>query len=131
MPRFALCSGLLIAAILTIGGAAQAQYAGPGTIRPPASLTDLLKQPIDGQPVKLRGRLLQQLNQDKYLFSDGKSQIRVEIESEVFPKQQIDDKTEIEIVGKVEKDFMETPEIDVKRVDVIAPPPPPQIIKQR
>lgn len=72
--------------------------------------------------MQLRGRLLLQLNHDKYLFSDGKSQIRIEIESEVFPKQAIDDKIEIQILGEVEKDFMETPEIDVKRVEVLPSP---------
>lgn len=113
----------LFVAPLTFAGVAQAQYTGPGTSRPPTSLTELLQNTTDGQSVQLRGRLLQKLNHDKYLFSDGKSQIRVEIEDGVFPKQAIDEKTEIEIFGEVEKDFMETPEIDVDRVDVLAPQP--------
>lgn len=109
------------AALTALTSLAQAQYIGPGTSKPPASLSELLKSPVDGQNVQLRGRLLQQLNSDKYLFSDGKSQIRVEIKASAFPKQAIDDKTEIEIVGEVEKDFMETPEIDVDRIQVVVP----------
>lgn len=112
-----------LAASMLLPGLAWAQYIGPGTVRPPGSLTELLKAPVDGQGVQLRGRLLQQLNSDKYLFSDGKSQIRVEIKSSVFPKQAIDDQTEIDILGEVEKDFMETPEIDVERVEVVPQKP--------
>lgn len=121
MPRSSARIALLISAPLTVAGLAQAQYIGPGTTRAPGSLTELLQNPTDGQSVQLRGRLLQKLNRDKYLFSDGKSQIRVEIDAEVFPKQTIDDKTEIEITGEVEKDFMETPEIDVDRAEVVTP----------
>lgn len=118
-----LLNRALVLCVATFGfaGLVQAQYVGPGTSRPPGTLTDLLKAPIDGQGVQLRGRLLQQLNRDKYLFSDGRSQIRVQIASEIFPKQAIDDKTEIDIFGTVEKDFMETPEIDVKRAEVVTP----------
>ena len=107
--------------------AAAAQYVGPGTVsslRAPATLTELLLQPIDGLQVKFRGRLLQQLNHNQFLFSDGKSQIRVQINADQFPQQTIDDKTEVEIAGTVEKDFMETPEIDVKAIAVLPPKPP-------
>lgn len=121
MSRSFARTALLILAPLAVCGLAQAQYTGPGTVRSPSSLTELLQNPTDGQSVQLRGRLLQKLNRDKYLFSDGKSQIRVEIDADVFPKQAIDDKTEIEITGEVEKDFMETPEIDVDRAEVVTP----------
>ncbi len=111
----------LILAPLAVSGLVQAQYIGPGTSRPPSTLTELLQNPTDGQSVQLRGRLLQKLSHNKYLFSDSKSQIRVQINAGVFPKQPIDDKTEIEIDGEVEKDFMETPEIDVHRAEVVTP----------
>jgi uncharacterized protein (TIGR00156 family) len=99
-----------------------AQYVGPGTARAPTSLTELLQQPVDGQSVQLRGRLLQQLNHDKFLFSDGRSQIRVQIKKAVFPAQPVDDKTELQISGTIEKDFMETPEIDVDSVELVNGP---------
>ncbi len=111
---------LFATGLLTLAGLAQAQYIGPGngSQRSPSSLTELLQNPVDGQGVQLRGKLLQQLNHNKYLFSDGKSQIRIQINAELFPKQAIDDRTEVEIVGRVEKDFMETPEIDVSAIEV-------------
>lgn len=118
---------LCAAGLLSFSLIAAAQYVGPGTVsalRAPSTLTELLQQPVDGLQVKFRGKLLQQLNHNKYLFSDGKSQIRVQINADQFPQQTIDDKTELEISGTVEKDFMETPEIDVKAIAVLPPKPP-------
>lgn len=112
------------AALAGIAPLAQAQYVGPGTARAPASLTELLRSPVDGQRVQLRGKLLQQLNYNKFLFSDGLSQIRVQINADQFPAQSVDEKTEIEITGVVEKDYMETPEIDAKTVNVLPPRAP-------
>ena len=122
MPLMSARQFVAVAALSAVSGLALAQYVGPGngSLRTPSSLTELLQSPVDGQGVQLRGKLLQQLNHNKYLFSDGKSQIRVQINLEVFPKQPIDDRTEIEIVGRVEKDFMETPEIDVSAIEVKA-----------
>lgn len=114
-----LVGSFLVAAL----GTASAQYIGPGTSRAPNSLTELLQSPADGQAVQLSGRLLQKLNHNKFLFSDGKSQIRVQINADQFPPQAIDDKTEVDITGMVEKDFMETPEIDVKTIAVSAKKP--------
>lgn len=112
---------------LPLCGMASAQYVGPGgaggMARTPFTITDVLASPVDGQNVQLRGRLLQKLNRNKYLFSDGKSQIRVEIDDDKFPKQPIDDRTDIQIMGEVEKDFMETPEIDVDQVEIVPPQP--------
>lgn len=121
MTHLALRSAALASALL-LTSVTQAQYIGPGNGAPrtPNSLTELLQNPVDGQGVQLRGKLLQQLNHNKYLFSDGLSQIRVQINLEIFPKQAIDDRTEVEIVGRVEKDFMETPEIDVSGIEVKA-----------
>ena len=57
--------------------------------------------------------LLKKVGNEKYLFSDGKQEIRVEIDDEDFPAIKIGDKMRVEIRGKVESDFFESPEIDV------------------
>lgn len=106
-------------ALIGLVGLASAQYIGPGTTRPPSSLTALLQNPTEGLGVQLRGRLLRRLNQTKYMFTDGKSEIRVQITDELFPKQVIDERTEIEIVGRVEKEYLESPEIDVSSILIL------------
>ncbi len=98
--------------------ALQAQNVGPSTQKAPLSVADIVKSPIDDQEVVLRGVLLKKVGKEKYIFSDGTSEIRVEIEAEDFPAQQIDDKARVEIRGEVEKDFLETPEIDVEVISI-------------
>ena len=68
----------------------------------------------------LRGYLVKQVGTKKYMFSDGTGEIRVEIDFEDFRGLIVDAKTRVEIRGEVEKDFLESPEIDV---DVISASP--------
>ncbi|MFH0344539.1 MAG: YgiW/YdeI family stress tolerance OB fold protein [Chromatiales bacterium] len=98
--------------------ALQAQNAGPSTQKAPLSVADILKSPIDDQEVVLHGVLVKKVGKEKYIFSDGTGEIRVEIEAEDFPTQKVDDKARVEIRGEVEKDFLETPEIDVEAITI-------------
>lgn len=110
----------LAAAAALLAGSAQAQYVGP-SIGPdaPKSVAAILKNPIDDQAVVLRGYLLRKVGNEKYTFSDGTAEIRVEIDDKVFMNRKIDAKTQVEIRGEVEKDFMESPEIDVDVLTVV------------
>lgn len=65
------------------------------------------------------GRILRQVGKEKYLFSDGQSDIRVEIDAKDFPNVRVDENTRLRIRGEVEKDVLESPEIDVDRVEVL------------
>lgn len=112
------------AAIVAIGvslaaTAAQAQYVGPGSPGVATDVAAILAKPQDDQPVVLKGYLVEQLSSDKYRFSDGKNEIRVEIDRKRLPARPLDASTRIEIRGKVEKDFLQSPEIDVKALTVI------------
>ena len=112
-----------IIATLSIAGistAVQAEYVGPVTAKakPALSVAEVLKNPVDNQAVLLSGVLMKKVGNEKYLFSDGTGEIRVEIENEVFPAQTIDGKTKVELKGEVEKDFLDTPEIDVDLISV-------------
>lgn len=98
---------------------AQAQYAGPGALSTATSLAAVLERPVDDQRVRLQGKLLKQLSSDKYLFSDGRQEIRVEIDHEHLPAQPFDQNVTLLIEGEVEKDFMESPEIDVDRLSIV------------
>lgn len=109
---------LLTAGLLTVVTAfplaSQAQYAGPSE----TSLTTVqavLDNAKDDTYVTLRGKITRQVGEEKYIFADETGEIRVEIEKEVF-KTTVDDKSTVEIRGEVEKDFMESPEIDVDSI---------------
>jgi len=110
-----LLGGMLVGSLALLQPASgQAQYTGPSTHHAPATVAEILKNPVDDQDVVLRGHLLRKVGNEKYIFSDGTGEIRVEIEAEDFPPEQIDDKAQVEIRGEVEKDFLDSPEIDVE-----------------
>lgn len=96
-----------------------AQYTGPGAQPAASTVEAVLNKPVDDQRVTLRGKIVRQLSGDKYIFSDGKHEIRVEIDGRLFPAQPVSATTTLEIVGEVEKDFMESPEIDVDALRII------------
>lgn len=112
---------LCVAFLGTLSFASYAQYVGPGHLVK-TDLANILAKPIDDDQVKLQGYLIQKVSSDKYVFSDGKHQIRVEIDQDVFPAQPFDEKVRIEIQGEVEKDFLESPEIDVSTLTLIQKP---------
>ena len=99
--------------IFSLASVASAQYVGPSSQTQPRSVAAILKNPVDDQAVVLSGFILRKVGNEKYIFSDGTGEIRVDIDAKHFPAQKIDDKVKVELRGEVEKDFMETPEIDV------------------
>lgn len=102
-------------AIVALSGVAHAQYTGPSGHTGPKSVADVLKNPVDDQYVQLKGQLIRQVGNEKYIFTDGTGEIRVEIDNKLLTGP-IDDKTTVIIRGEVEKDFLESPEIDVDSV---------------
>ncbi len=80
---------------------------------PLKTVAEILQNPTDDQKVHLKGYVLKKLGVEKYSFRDATAEIRLEIEAENLPTVAIDDKTLVEILGEVEKDFMVSPEVDV------------------
>lgn len=112
-----------LTALLACGSIAVAQYAGPSTAKSAkptsyASVAEILKNPVDDIRVTLQGTLVSKVGHEKYLFSDGTGQIRVEIDDDKFPRTRVDEKTRVTIEGEVEKDLLQSPQIDAKRVTV-------------
>lgn len=110
----------LAAGILALASSfAVAQYAGPGTTPVYTSIAEVLRSAPDDAVVDLQGMLIKQVGKEKYILSDGKDQIRVEIDAKDFPTVRIDERTKVRIRGEVEKDFLESPEIDVDHLSVV------------
>jgi len=83
------------------------------------SLANVLAKPVDDQRVTLRGKIVKQISSDKYLFSDGRQEIRVEIDHKYLPPEPFGSDATLVIKGEVEKDFLESPEIDVDSVTIV------------
>ena len=96
---------------------ALAAVPAPVAVRTPSgplkTVAEILQNPTDDQKVHLKGYVLKKLGVEKYSFRDATAEIRLEIEAENLPTVAIDDKTLVEILGEVEKDFMVSPEVDV------------------
>ncbi|GGI18196.1 MAG: NirD/YgiW/YdeI family stress tolerance protein [Oxalicibacterium faecigallinarum] len=111
-----MAASALSLAVLT---PAQAQYTGPSARVTQNSVAAILKNPVDDQQVILRGYLTRQIAKEKYMFSDGTGEIRVDIDDKHLRGLPVSEKTKVELHGEVEKDFLESPEIDVDLVRII------------
>lgn len=119
MRFLSIRSLLILPLFLLLVAPAWAQFTGPGAQETLITVQAVLDNPQDDQMVTLRGRILEKVAHEKYAFTDDSGQIRIEIDDEVFPRQQITPDMVVEIYGEVEKDFMQDPEIDVERLTVI------------
>lgn len=99
---------------------AQAQYVGPSEGTALTTVADVTKNAVDDQMVLLRGKITKKLKKDRYEFTDSTGTMRVEIDDKYFYNVQVTDKTVVEIYGEVDKHFMKSPEVDVKRLTVIS-----------
>lgn len=106
--------------IFTVIGAAVSASAIAGFIND--TQTDIsvthAKEMRDEMPVQLKGNITQSLGDEKYLFSDGKETIIVEIDDEGWQGQNVSPKDTVLIVGEMDKDIWGT-EIDVETVQLI------------
>jgi len=112
---------LTIAAALVgvFSGAAHAQYTGPASGAMAQSVKAILDNPVDDQAVRLEGHILRMIGNEKYTFSDGTGEITAEIDDSDMPKEKIDEKTRVEIVGEVDTGRNRAPEIDVDTVRIV------------
>jgi uncharacterized protein (TIGR00156 family) len=128
-------SKFIVSALLSIGvslaaGSAMAQYTGSSAPRggfqgpggasdQPMSVANILRTPVDDLRVTLRGNIIRKIGGDKYVFSDGTGEIRVDIDHSEWPAEPVNEKTTVEIIGKVDVEFMSPTEIDVKVLRII------------
>ena len=110
---------LVASSVMCAASTAQAQYTGPSQAVSYKNVAEILKNPVDDTRVTLRGKIINRISNDMYQFTDGTGTINVEIDEEDFAGQRVDANTQVEIWGKVDKDLMRAPEIDVKRLTVI------------
>ena len=98
---------------------ASAQFVGPGTTAPYKSVAEVLQHAVDDSRVELEGFIIKQVGGEKFIFTDGRTEIRIDIDAKYMPTEKFDEKTRVRIRGEVEKDFLATPEIDVDSIVLI------------
>lgn len=100
-------------------GAAQPTggFEGPGV----ASSATTVKQALsmsDDSMVVLVGKIVNSLGDEKYTFRDSTGEVIIEIDDEDWHGVKVTPEDTIEIVGEVDKEFMEKTKIDVKSFTV-------------
>lgn len=104
------------------GANSQGGFNGPGSMQQGSMVTVQQAAGMrDDAKVILTGKITQQLagSHDKYMFRDATGEIRVDIDRKVFRGQTVTPENTVRIMGKVDKDFGEATEIDVKRLEVL------------
>ena len=128
-------SKFIVSALLSIGvslaaSSAMAQYTGssapsgafqgPGNASDyPMTVADILRNPVDALQVTLRGNIIRKIGGDKYAFSDGTGEIRVDIDHSEWPAEPVNEKTTVEIIGEVYIGVLVAMAIDVKVLRII------------
>lgn len=101
------------------GASSAGGYTGPSAANRANTVAAILKNPVDDQRVILCGNITRHIGGDKYMFSDGTGEIRVDIDDHEFPPQPINEKTTVEIRGEVDTDFLQFSEVDVKSMQIV------------
>lgn len=78
------------------------------------------KEMKDDAWVKLRGNLTERVSDDRYVFRDASGTVNVEIDDEHWRGQTYTPKDQVEIQGKVDKDWNDF-EIEVKQINKVTP----------
>ncbi len=75
-----------------------------------------VKEMSDDVPVLLQGHIIQQLDDENYLFKDETDEIVVEIDKKAWNKVDVRSSDIIQLKGTVDKDFSEDIKIEVDQV---------------
>ncbi|GAL05527.1 NirD/YgiW/YdeI family stress tolerance protein [Photobacterium aphoticum] len=106
--KIALCSGLTLAALLSMG---TAQAAGGGFEGPSASdnlntVEDVQNASwlTDGTDVTLIGHVIMSLGKERYMFADDTGRMPIKIDDDEWSGQTVNPNNKVEIRGEIEKD---------------------------
>jgi uncharacterized protein (TIGR00156 family) len=118
MQRFKT-AGWIVAFVLAGAVTAPAAFVTSNAVQK-ATVKSIVDKPVDDQYVVLRGFIAEKLADDTYTFKDASGSIRVRIPDSHFPAKPIKPDTKVELAGKVETDFLVSPEIQVTRLKILS-----------
>src|SRR6056297_2584000 len=94
----------------------QEQYTGPDADVELTTVKDVIdnasKLDKSDRHVKVKGFVLEQINDDTFWFKDESGKIKVEIEKKQMPESPFDETTEVILIGEVDYDLLEGAEIE-------------------
>ncbi|MGH7491833.1 MAG: NirD/YgiW/YdeI family stress tolerance protein [bacterium] len=114
MNKFAAV--ILLGVALGLSQNAEAQFVGDTTS---VQTVATVKQMKDNSWFTLEGNIVKQVREERYLFRDQSGEVEVEIDSDKWKGRKVDPGTKVRITGEVEKDFLSSMEVEVKRIELI------------
>ena len=107
---------LVLAATLAAPTIAAAGFQGPNSAQGGG-----FQNSWDDARVVLTGNITQRVagSDDKYIFKDTTGEMIVEIDFELFAGRTVTPQNKVRLSGKVDKDFMESPKVDVKVLEIL------------
>ena len=112
---------LLSVVLSALAGVAAAQgFTGPGA---GAGVTTVAqaKQMADDSWVVLEGNIVNKVRHEHYTFQDGSGSIVVDIDDKYWGGQTVSPQDRVRIEGEVDREFTRPTEIEVKRIQKVAP----------
>lgn len=104
---------IAISALAQTGGG----FVGPGAGGSATTVQQALSM-RDDTPVVLTGKIVSSLGDEKYLFRDATGEIIIEIDDDDWRGITVTPDATLEIVGEVDKEFMDKTKIDVNSFSV-------------
>lgn len=104
--------------LLTLSGSLFAQYVGP-SIQAPTKTVQQLKQLPDDSYATIVGNIMSHSRGDHYVFADKTGKITVDIDHHLLPYTTFDAKTKVSLTGKLDKEWNEPTEFDVKEMHIL------------
>ena len=99
-----------------------AQYTGPGSTVKLYTVKEVIdsssKLDKSDVQVKLKGFVIEQINNDTFWFKDATGRIRIEIEKKQMPHIPFNEKSKVVIVGEVDYDLLEGSEVEVDAITI-------------
>ncbi|EEX39668.1 YgiW/YdeI family stress tolerance OB fold protein [Vibrio furnissii] len=113
-------SALILAPTLAFAGEKHhgntVQFNGPVEVTSVQSLLDESTW-FGDKDVVVEGHLLRQVRKDTFVFSDGNTEIQVELDDDIILKQPLDPQTKVRLYGEFENG--RTPEIEVDHIQLL------------
>lgn len=74
------------------------------------------KSTADKSVVTLQGKIVKQVDEDEYIFTDGTAEMKVEIDQHIWRGVDVNSQNTLRITGIIDNDVMEKTTLDVTEV---------------
>ncbi len=111
---------VLLLSIMLFSSGVKAQFKGPGSDIPLYTVQevkdDAMRLDRKDILVRLKGFVVEKINDEDYVFMDKTGKIKIELEDKYLPDFPFDETTEIIITAEVDYDLLEGTELEVEKV---------------